>query len=129
MDADWDADASWIFHPSYDDTCNPGSITLFRREFTVSKIHMKFNIKVTADTRYRLFLNGRSISVGPCKGTLSAWHYESIDALSLLRIGRNVLAAQVLRYSPLYRGNISLSRTRKPGFILLAEGDEVKHSP
>lgn len=126
MDDEWDGRASWIFHPTYDDTRNPGSIVLFRRQFHLSRELSSLTIAVTADTRYRLFLNGHSISVGPCKGTPSHWYYETVDATSLIRRGSNVLAAQVLRYSPSHRGNTSVTRTRRPGFVLLAQGEHVR---
>ncbi|KAK2685881.1 hypothetical protein QWA68_015085 [Fusarium oxysporum] len=124
MDNAWDGDAKWIWHPSYDDTRNPGSIVLFRREFNIERVHKNLTVNVTADSRYRLFLNGRSISSGPCKGTPSHWYYEVVDVSNLIRPGTNILAAQVLRYSPAHRGNSSVRRSRKPGFVLLLKGRE-----
>ncbi|PVH70631.1 glycoside hydrolase family 78 protein [Cadophora sp. DSE1049] len=128
MDSEWDARASWIWHPKYDDTRNPGSIVLFRREFDLQKLPSSLTIAITADTRYRLFLNGQSVSVGPCKGTPHYWHYETVDVTAFARQGANVLAAQVLRYSPAHRGNTPVTRSRKPGFILLAKGEEFELS-
>jgi hypothetical protein len=121
----WDAHASWIWHPFYDDTRNPGSIVLFRRRFSLATLPSKFEVNVSADSRYRLFLNGKSVSLGPCKGTPLHWNYETVEVAKHLRMGENVLAAQVLRYSPSHRGNTSVMRTSKPGFVLLGQGDEV----
>ena len=125
MDFEWDARASWIWHPKYDDTRNPGSIVIFRREFDLQKLPSSLTIAITADTRYRLFLNGQSVSVGPCKGTPHYWYYETVNVTAFARQGANVLAAQVLRYSPAHRGNTPVTRSRKPGFILLAKAEEV----
>lgn len=123
---EWDIHTSWIWHPAYDDTLNPGSIVLFRREFHLADVPQSLTITVTADSRYRLFVNGQSVSVGPCNGTPLYWHYETVDASGLLRAGHNVIAASVLRYSPMHRGNTPVTRSRKPGFVLLAEGDKVR---
>jgi hypothetical protein len=125
MDNEWDMHTSWIWHPDYDDTQNPGSIVLFRREFHLTEVPQSLTITVTADTRYRLFVNGQSVSVGPCKGTPSHWYYETVDASGLLRPGPNVIASSVLRYSPMHRGNTPVTRSRIPGFILLAQGGKV----
>jgi hypothetical protein len=126
IDFEWDARATWIWHPSYDDSRNPGSIVLFRREFTLDKIPPTLTIAVTADTRYRLFLNGNSVSVGPCKGEVNYWYYETVDVTAFAHTGTNVLAAEVLRYSPMHRGNTPVNRSRKPGFIMIMTGEQVR---
>lgn len=76
MDNSWDKHASWTFLPDYGDTRNPGSIVLFRLQFRLPSQLSAFSISVTADTRYRLFLNGYCISVGSCKGTPSHFGYQ-----------------------------------------------------
>ena len=128
MEPPWENFAEWIWHPRFDDSRNPGSIVLFRREFEISEDATSVTINVSADSRYRLFLNGQSISVGPCKGTPLHWYYETVDATPFVRKGRNVLAAQVLRYSNNYRGNTSIMRASIPGFILLTKGTKVCYS-
>ncbi|KAL4995000.1 Six-hairpin glycosidase-like protein [Aspergillus recurvatus] len=124
MSPPWESKSNWIWLPEYDDTCNPGKIVLFRREFDLSERDTQLTIRVSADSRYRLFLNGHSISAGPCKGTPLHWNYETVNATPWTRKGKNVLAAQVLRYSPLHIGNTNVMRARIPGFILLAESNE-----
>ncbi|RTE77768.1 hypothetical protein BHE90_007773 [Fusarium euwallaceae] len=102
MEPPWESSTKWVWLPGYDDSRNPGSIVLFRRDFELSNTN-PLSINVTADSRYRLYLNGQLISVGPCKGTPLHWHYESVNVTSHLRVGTNVLAAQVLRHSPAHR--------------------------
>ncbi|WP_179215310.1 alpha-L-rhamnosidase C-terminal domain-containing protein [Paenibacillus sp. MY03] len=45
-----------------------------------------------------MYLNGESVSVGPCRGDLQTYYYETIDLTHLLRTGSNILAAKVLHY-------------------------------
>jgi hypothetical protein len=54
--------------------------------------------RVSADSRYRLFVNGHSASVGPCKGDRFVRYYETVDLTPYLKRGRNVAAAKVVHY-------------------------------
>ena len=73
--------------------------------------------RVSADTRYRLFDYGNSISFGPCKSYPSRWYYETVDIAAHLVPGKNVISAKVLRYSNAHGRNSSM-RTSLPGFFL-----------
>lgn len=55
---------------------------------------------ITAVTRYRLWLNGKAVLSGPCKGDLNRQYCETVDLTPCLRPGRNVFAAQVLYNDP-----------------------------
>ncbi|WP_364142615.1 alpha-L-rhamnosidase N-terminal domain-containing protein [Paenibacillus sp. LPE1-1-1.1] len=95
--------ASWIWHQGYPWTSETGAheMVCFRREFDVADPdHARLIVDVTADSRYRLFLNGESVSVGPCKGDRSTHYYETVDLSDRLIAGTNVLAVQVLHYAP-----------------------------
>ena len=39
----------------------------FRRRFNAKK-GSRLNVRVSADTRYKLFINGNEVLCGPCKG-------------------------------------------------------------
>ena len=52
-------------------------------------------VHVSADNRYRLFVNGESVGVGPARSGLRRWRYETYDLASHLQVGTNVLAAVV----------------------------------
>lgn len=110
---------SWIWLPSYDDTIDPGRFVLFRRSFKLGQLPTSpCLVKVSADTRYRLFVNGKSVSFGPCKSYLERWYYETVDIAPFLVQGHNVLAAKVLRFSPNHAGNSNMIRAALPGFWL-----------
>ena len=73
------------------------SFTVFhaRRSFTLEKAPSRFLIHVTADNRYRLYVNGVQISSGPQRSDVTHWRYETIDLAPQLHAGRNVIAALV----------------------------------
>ena len=56
-------------------------------------------------SRYRLYLNGKSVSVGPCKGDKYTHYYETVDVSGFLQPGINVLAALVVHYPADIHGN------------------------
>ena len=85
--------ATWIAPPGV-----PGdSFVVFhaRRivELTTRPAH--FIVHVTADNRYRLYVNGESVSSGPQRSDVDHWRYETVDLAPHLKAGRNVVAAVV----------------------------------
>jgi hypothetical protein len=116
----WSEETSWIWIPDWDEKDEVARIVKFRLCFELEEVPDNIAINVSADTRYRLFVNGKSVSFGPAKSHLGEWNYETVDIAPYCRIGKNVIAAQVLRYSVIYPGNMSLTRGIIPGFILHA---------
>lgn len=85
--------ALWITHPTAQQ--REYGIYHFRKEFKVSTLPSTFVINVTADNRYRLFVNGKAVCSGPARGDLFNWYYETIDIAPFLKQGKNTIAAQV----------------------------------
>jgi alpha-L-rhamnosidase len=74
----------------------PGlSVRRFRRSFQIDKVPERFLVHVSADSRYRFFVNGQRTGRGPLKGELTRYHYETYNISKLLKKGRNVIAAEV----------------------------------
>ncbi len=67
----------------------------FRKAFTLSARPAHFIVHVSADNRYRLFANGRSVSTGPAQSDLLNWRFETVDLAPYLQAGNNFLAAVV----------------------------------
>jgi len=67
----------------------------FRRDFNISKVPLSFIVHISADNRYKLYVNGKFISDGPAKGDLPHWRFETIDLAPYLKTGHNVVAAVV----------------------------------
>ncbi len=70
----------------------------FRKSFTLERVPASFVIHVSADNRYRLFVNGTSVSLGPARSDLDHWRFETVDIAPQLKPGRNVLAAVVWNF-------------------------------
>lgn len=71
-------------------------IRRFRRSFDLSSVPKEFLVSVSADSRYRLFVNGHRAGRGPLKGEPRRYHYETYDIANLLQAGRNIIAAEVV---------------------------------
>jgi len=100
----------------------------FRRGFDVpSDGGCQLTLRVTADSRYRLYLNGESIALGPAKGDRQTHYYETVEVGDRLRTGRNVLAARVLHYGvsePWQMGEggpIAVARSGSAAFLMEGE--------
>jgi len=91
--------AQWIAPP--DVSLHEYGVYHFRKSFEVPSVPEKFIIHVSADNRYRLFVNGDAVCSGPARGDLWNWRFETIDVAGHLRKGRNVLAAAVWNFSDL----------------------------
>ena len=85
--------APWISPPGA--TGSEFGVFHFRRVFELERSHRRFVVHVSADNRYRLFVNGEQVSSGPQRSDLMHWRYETVDLAPHLRAGRNVLAALV----------------------------------
>lgn len=91
----------------------------FRKVFVLEKVPDKLEIRISADSRYKLYVNGTLAEIGPCKGDDRIWYYDTVDLAPFLLPGKNILAVAVLRY-PLEpaKGNASVFRTDTPGLYL-----------
>ena len=52
-------------------------------------------VHVSADNRYRLYVNGVQMASGPQRSDVTHWRYETVDLAPNLHAGRNVIAALV----------------------------------
>lgn len=115
LNARWSA--SWITCP--DTYVREYGVYHFRKQFSLEKQPEKFVVHVSADNRYRLFVNGVFVNNGPARGDLQHWYFESLDIASYLKPGNNVIAALVWnmgKYAPV--AQIS----NQTAFILQGDG-------
>src|SRR4249920_1154516 len=108
--------ARWISHPTAPSEAY--GVFHFRRTFELVSRPEHFVVHVSADNRYRLFVNGRQVSSGPQRSDLMHWRYETVDLAPHLRAGKNVLAALVWNWGP-YRPVAQFSRRT----AVLLQGD------
>ena len=85
--------ASWITCPGV--AQRDYGVYHFRKSVNLATIPSKFIVHVSADNRYRLFVNGKPVSSGPSRGDLYNWYYETIDIGPQLVSGNNTIAAVV----------------------------------
>ncbi len=111
---------NWIWTPDWSDTDNTENrFVSFRKEFQISVMPEKCPVHVSADSRYKLYVNGIFVENGPCKGDSAVWYYETVDLQPYLKMGENCICAEVLHYSTdVRKGNFSVFRTATPGFFL-----------
>lgn len=131
----WKAKWIWASPSKKADYARKLEIVYLRRTFELGELnHARLLIRISADSRYRLHINGIAVSAGPCKGDDNTHYFETVDVTEYLQIGSNVLAAQVIHYAfdltgGAESGPISVRRTDQGGFFLegslLDEAGEV----
>ncbi|HLX90592.1 MAG TPA: alpha-L-rhamnosidase N-terminal domain-containing protein, partial [Puia sp.] len=70
----------------------------FRKTITLPDKPESFVINISADNRYRLFVNGISVCTGPARSDLANWNFETIDIAPFLHKGENIIAATVWNF-------------------------------
>ena len=103
------------------------TICHFRLTFKVDAVPSQLLAHVTADSRYRLLLNGQALGRGPLKGTLEHYHVETYDLAPHLRPGRNVLAAEVRWFG--INAPTSEVHSPLPGFLVKAPAFPSLNTP
>lgn len=104
-------EAAWIWRPSqaplqvelsgmrWAPPSGDGNVTLqFRREFVLEEVPERAIARVTADSRYRLFVNGTFVARGPAPCDPLRQSFDQVDVKPYLTAGRNVVAAEVHFY-------------------------------
>lgn len=86
-------DARWLAHPTA--PVRQYGVYHFRKTISLPQKPSRFVVHVSADNRYRLFVNGKPVAFGPARSDLMHWNYETVDLAPYLQAGSNVLAAQV----------------------------------
>lgn len=70
---------------------------IFRKAFRLAGFTAA-TLAITADSQYRLFINGRWIEDGPCRSWPKHFQYDVLDVTHLLKPGRNVMAVVACHY-------------------------------
>lgn len=105
--------ASWIAVPGESPTGY--GVYLFRKGLALATKPASFVVHVSADNRYKLFVNGNLVSLGPARGDLTHWKFETVDLAPYLQAGPNMVAARVWNEGE-RRGEPQISL--RTGFIL-----------
>jgi alpha-L-rhamnosidase len=85
--------ATWITVPQTNQ--NAYGVYVFRKQFELKDVPKSFPIYVSADNRYKLFVNNTLVGLGPAKGDITHWNYDILDIAPYLKQGKNTIAAKV----------------------------------
>ncbi|WP_116789824.1 alpha-L-rhamnosidase-related protein [Flavobacterium psychrotrophum] len=105
--------AEWIAAPNM--TGNEYGIYYFRKSIEFNAKPSAFTVYVSADNRYKLYVNGVLVSLGPARGDSYSWNYETVDLAPYLTAGKNSIAALVWNEAE-YRPEAQISF--RTGFVL-----------
>ena len=114
-------DASWVCVPDAGE--NTAGLYLFRKTIHLETAPQKFEIYVSADNRYKLYVNETLVSLGPAVGDIEHWNYETVDLAPYLKQGENIVSAEVWNEGNLKPVSQFSYRT---GFIVQGTTDETK---
>ncbi len=105
--------ASWIAVPG--EPVKDYGVYLFRKNVELAKKPVSFVVHVSGDNRYKLFVNGSLVSLGPARSDLYYWNFETVDIAAYLVPGKNTVAAMVWNDGELRpEGQIS----NRTGFVM-----------
>ncbi|MDQ2719454.1 MAG: hypothetical protein M3Z26_06795 [Bacteroidota bacterium] len=91
MKGSWNA--QWISCPGV--SARSYGVYHFRKAISLQITPSHFILHVSADNRFRLYVNGTSVGRGPARSSLYKWNFDSFDIASYLHQGKNVIAALV----------------------------------
>lgn len=118
------AGASWRAEPVWPcswiasgEAADPPFVIAYRLRCTLEEA-ATVRVHVTADERYKLFLDGEQIGMGPERGDAWNWFFETYDLP--LSAGEHVIVAQVWSLGELAA---MAQMSVHPGFLFAAEGE------
>ena len=85
--------AKWIAAPN--DDGNSYGVYYFRKNINLNTKPSSFIIHISADNKYKLYVNDSLVSIGPARSDLHYWNYETVDLAPYLVQGKNIVAAMV----------------------------------
>ena len=111
---------NWMWIPDWEkadhSVCH---LVYFRKTILLEEVPKSLELLISADSRYKLFVNGKLTELGPSKGDRQIWYLDEVELAPYLQQGENVLAVEVLRYPLEYRnGSHSIFRTETPGLYV-----------
>ena len=95
----------------------------FRKTLELGQKPDSYIINISADNRYRLFVNGHPVCWGPARGDISHWYYETVDIAEFLQSGKNSIAVLVWNFGEHTPG---AQMTLKTGLIVQGNTEKEK---
>ncbi|MDR0845689.1 MAG: alpha-L-rhamnosidase N-terminal domain-containing protein [Tannerella sp.] len=114
-------EASWITCPHV--PLHEYGVYHFRKTFDLEQQPSSFIINISADNRYRLFVNGQPVCWGPARGDVNHWYFETVDIAASLKKGQNAIAVIVWNFGDYAPG---AQMTLKTGLIVQGNSGREK---
>jgi len=114
-------DAYWICVPNQ--PAHDYGVYQFRKTFTLDAKPSSFIVHVSGDNRYKLYVNGLFVSLGPARGEIFHWNFETVDIAPYLQAGKNAISAVVWNYGDM-KPEAQISY--QTGFILQGSSENEK---
>ena len=112
--------SGWIWLPKWSqEKETQETFVFFRKNMELLEVPESFRIRISADSRYKLYINGQFCEAGPSKGNDRLWFYDEVETAPYLKKGSNDWMVVVLHYTVSAKpGNHSIFRTATPGLYL-----------
>lgn len=88
--------AQWIWIDKVTDYMK--KVGHFKRSFRLERVPAQWDVAVSAESVYRLYVNGSLVVRGPCKGDLQRKYVDRVDLAPYLQTGLNTIAAVVVYF-------------------------------
>lgn len=88
-----EVNARWVNVPNTE--AKDAGLYLFRKKINLESVPSDFIIHISADNKYKLFVNEKLVSVGPSWGDIDNWNYDMLNLAPYLKAGDNIISAQV----------------------------------
>ena len=89
--------AKWISYPQLKPDAY--AVLNFRNSFSLAEVPGKLPLSISADIRYKLYVNGTYVGQGPANNDQRHYIYDEQDIAKYLRVGENVVAVTVFSLS------------------------------
>jgi alpha-L-rhamnosidase len=109
---------AWIACPGAPER-DPG-VFRFRKAIDLPAVPPRYVVHVSADQRFLLHVNGRRVGIGPSRGDILFWRFETFDLAPFLVPGTNLLSATVWSFGTQAPAAQISDRT---GFVVQADAE------
>lgn len=116
--------AKWISY-AYDPNQDLG-VFAFRNTLELTTVPERLAVRISADNRYKLYVNGKMVAFGPQRGDEQHWFYDELDLAPYLKAGRNLIVALVWNFGWLAP---MAQHTVRTAFVLDSSGIDLDARP
>ncbi|MBC8109501.1 MAG: alpha-L-rhamnosidase N-terminal domain-containing protein, partial [Verrucomicrobia bacterium] len=114
-------EAKWISHPQA--SIKDYGVFHFRKSLTLGEKPASFIVNVSADNRYKLYVNGKFVGLGAARSDLDHWTFDTYDLAPFMQSGKNIIAATVWNFG---EHNAYSQHSNRMAFILQGNSDREK---